>query len=90
MLESLAGLPGRVRPAAAGSGDDLCAKYIAKMSACAEAMPEAAREPMKKALDQVKTSLDGQPEETKKMTCGAAINAAKQSMGQMCPAVTWE
>lgn len=77
-------------PAAAGSGDDMCAKYIAKMTACSEAMPEAAREPIKKALDQVNTSLAGQPDEAKKMACQAGLNAAKQSMGALCPAVVWE
>lgn len=77
-------------PAAAGAGEEACAKYVAKMTACSEAMPEAAREPIKKALDQVKTSLEGQPDEAKKMACDAGLNAAKQSMGALCPAVVWE
>lgn len=77
-------------PAAAGSGSEACAKYIAKMTACSEAMPEAAREPIKKALDQVNKSLEGQPDEAKKMACEAGLNAAKQAMGALCPAVVWE
>jgi len=78
-------------PAVPGApGDDPCAKYFAKFSACVEAMPEAQRDPMKKGLDSVKAAMAGRTPEETKLSRNAARGAAKQSLAQLCPSVNWD
>jgi hypothetical protein len=79
-----------VAPTAPAAGGDMCDKYVTKMSACGEALPEAAREPMKKALEDFKKAIAGQPAEATSAACSAAYDAAKKGLAGMCPAVTWD
>jgi len=76
--------------AAAAPGEDVCAKYFARFDACITAMPEAQREPMKKSLDSVKAAVAGRPVEETRLTCSAALGAAKQSPAQPCPTWNWD
>lgn len=83
-----------VEPPAGGTADSgapNCDKYLKGMEVCMTKLPEAAQGAMKDGLKQTqeawkaitdKTALDG--------ACKSALDAAKQSMGAVCPDVKWE
>jgi len=80
------------KPAAptAAPGEDVCAKYFAKFDECIAAMHEAQREPMKQGLETVKAAMAGRTPDEARLTCNAALGAAKQSLSLLCPTVKWD
>lgn len=91
--------PKAEEPAAAGEGIGVpeCDLYVAKMTECVGALPDAAKgafeSGMKTALDGWKQSIAAGGDAAKQalsQACKTTLDAAKQAAGQLCPNVKWE
>lgn len=76
---------------AAPAGAPTCDKYMKTMDACFSKLPEAAQAPAKDAMKQTTEPWSKITDKTAlEAACKSAWDAAKGSMGGMCPDVKWE
>jgi hypothetical protein len=82
-----------------GGGGDLpatCKKYVDTMKACLEKLPDAARTATEDAFNQTTKAWSDAAKQgadaaaALEAGCKSAWDAAKGSMGAMCPDVKWE
>jgi|GEM_PF-5955706 len=82
--------PAEAVPPVAGAIDPICTKFYGKYEECLAGVPEAQREGMKQGLEKMKTAMSSVPAATQTTTCSQGLTQAKQTLGQLCPAVIWE
>ena len=79
-----------------GVGIEECDKFIAAYRACAEKLPEAARGPATKGLEQMVTAWKraaggtNAAKDALRAGCRSVYHNSKQAMAGACPDVNWE